>query len=591
MNNGDGSRVLNIESEDPVAVINVSVVGLTLTGGDSNSAGGGILAIGHLDLRQCVITANSAAGAGGGVSFGAIDGSSDLTIEDCVVSFNSVSGTYSRGGGIYIYGPYADDDFKALVRNSQILSNQSSGTWSWGGALHVEANGLIQVQDNLIKNNKSSGTWAWGGGIAMEVGGNAVVSGCTISENVATGTWSTGGGTFISDSSSGGNLVQIKDNDFSNNAASGNYVAGTAIALESNGIGLELIGNQVTRNMASNTFVNGVVHVELSANSKLTFLRGQILANIFGNGLHIVGVPSTAPIVRDSTIARNVGYGISSQSPILVENSTISGNRLSGIRLLGGNQVSEVVNSTVTSNQGTGIYTSSNVILTNSIVAGNRSADIARDSGRRPPEEVNVFATHSLIGNCIGSRLVEAPVGLPDANGNLIGGPVHGVIDPMLGPLADNGGFELPDGSHILTHALLPGSPAINAGDLNAVAGQNGVPEFDQRGEPFGRMVGGRIDIGAFEFQTPTDLNLLVDTLADESDGDYSRGDLSLREAIELANAANYRRRHRHDPLRPGPHAGGPATILLDARRVKDHGRSFDHWARRGSLDHRRQRQ
>ena len=106
------------------------------------------------------------------------------------------------------------------------------------------------------------------------------------------------------------------------------------------------------------------------------------------------------------------------------------------------------------------------------------------------------------------SRIVEAPVGSPDANGNLIGGPVHGVIDPLLGPLADNGGFELPDGSHILTHALLPGSPAINAGDLSAVAGMNGVSEFDQRGEPFGRIVGGRIDIGAFEYQTPTDLNL-----------------------------------------------------------------------------------
>ena len=66
---------------------------------------------------------------------------------------------------------------------------------------------------------------------------------------------------------------------------------------------------------------------------------------------------------------------------------------------------------------------------------------------------------------------------------------------------------------------------------------------FDQRGEPFGRIVGGRIDIGAFEYQTPTDLNLLVDTLVDESDGDYSRGDFELREAIELANASNARRR------------------------------------------------
>jgi hypothetical protein len=83
---------------------------------------------------------------------------------------------------------------------------------------------------------------------------------------------------------------------------------------------------------------------------------------------------------------------------------------------------------------------------------------------------------------------------MPDANGNLVGGAVHGPIDPRLGPLADNGGSTL-------THALLVGSPAINAGDPEAVAGVGGVPQFDQRGAPFSRVHGGRIDIGALELQ------------------------------------------------------------------------------------------
>ena len=47
---------------------------------------------------------------------------------------------------------------------------------------------------------------------------------------------------------------------------------------------------------------------------------------------------------------------------------------------------------------------------------------------------------HSLVGDNTGSNLNEAPAGSPDAFGNLIGGPVYGVIDPRLGPLADNGG-------------------------------------------------------------------------------------------------------------------------------------------------------
>ena len=69
-----------------------------------------------------------------------------------------------------------------------------------------------------------------------------------------------------------------------------------------------------------------------------------------------------------------------------------------------------------------------------------------------------------------------------------------GVIDPLLGPLADNGGPTF-------THALLPGSPAIDAGDPLAVAGSDGVPQFDQRGVPYSRVVGGRIDMGAFEWR------------------------------------------------------------------------------------------
>jgi len=122
------------------------------------------------------------------------------------------------------------------------------------------------------------------------------------------------------------------------------------------------------------------------------------------------------------------------------------------------------------------------------------------------------------------------------------------VIDPLLGDLADNGGPTL-------THSLLPGSPTINQGDLNAVAGVGGVPESDQRGgAPFSRVVGTRIDIGAVEsIGNP----ILVDTLIDESDGDYSRFDLSLREAIELANSQPGADTIAFDPLLSG------GTILL----------------------------
>ena len=118
------------------------------------------------------------------------------------------------------------------------------------------------------------------------------------------------------------------------------------------------------------------------------------------------------------------------------------------------------------------------------------------------------------------------PVGAPDANGNLIGGSVSGVIDPLLAPLAENGGQSL-------NYALLAGSPALDAGDPSAVAGVGGVPEFDQRSSPFVRVFGGAIDIGAYERTA-----VLVSTLVDENDIDHSFGDFSLREAIEFVNAS-----------------------------------------------------
>ena len=79
---------------------------------------------------------------------------------------------------------------------------------------------------------------------------------------------------------------------------------------------------------------------------------------------------------------------------------------------------------------------------------------------------------HNLIGNSSG------------ASGFVASDLLN--VNPQLGPLQNNGGPTQ-------TMALLAGSPAINAGDnTNARA-------YDQRGAGFPRIVGGTIDIGAFE--------------------------------------------------------------------------------------------
>jgi hypothetical protein len=103
------------------------------------------------------------------------------------------------------------------------------------------------------------------------------------------------------------------------------------------------------------------------------------------------------------------------------------------------------------------------VYVADTIVAGNSSNDVSGSL---------ISQGYNLIGNTTGCTLT----------GNLTGN-IYGA-DPLLGPLQNNGGPTL-------THGLLTGSPAIDAGPAN------GAPNFDQRG--VSRPQGTAEDIGAFE--------------------------------------------------------------------------------------------
>src|SRR5262249_7067465 len=80
------------------------------------------------------------------------------------------------------------------------------------------------------------------------------------------------------------------------------------------------------------------------------------------------------------------------------------------------------------------------------------------------------------------------------------------MLDPLLGPLASNGGPTQ-------TMALLPGSPAIDVGSNSSIPA--GVTT-DQRGSP--RISGAAVDIGAFEFvdTPPTIASTLTGMTVDE---------------------------------------------------------------------------
>ena len=186
----------------------------------------------------------------------------------------------------------------------------------------------------------------------------------------------------------------------------------------------------------------------------------------------------------------------------------------------------DIVNSTITLNEATdsggGVYvlTSDRLTAVNTIIAANTAGSTAPDL-----HDDGGVVTFSLIGDNDGSGLAESPTA--DATtGNIVGSAAGaGVISPGLGALQDNGGTTL-------THALVPGSPALDAGD-NAVAVDSAGDALttDQRG--FLRPVG-TVDIGAVE--VPFAGALIVSTATDVVDGDYSFGELSLREAVIAAN-------------------------------------------------------
>src|SRR5262249_12007521 len=124
----------------------------------------------------------------------------------------------------------------------------------------------------------------------------------------------------------------------------------------------------------------------------------------------------------------------------------------------------QVINCTVVGNSagdsGGGIYSNGTTLsLENSIIAQNLdlggNGEVAHDLRAHNPSTTIHF---SLIGDQRGSNLSEAPVGSPDSGGNLVGGPGIRLINPLLGPLANNGGPTS-------TMALLAGSPAIESGD------------------------------------------------------------------------------------------------------------------------------
>ena len=139
---------------------------------DRGTYGGGIYANG-LDLRDCVISGNSAiaygAGGGGIYSVGGADNTNrrgnDTGLERCTVSGNLVSAQHAYGGGIFTLSGGPNNLATMYLTNCTIARNL--------------------VQDN--PDFPQVGQWYTRGGGVYMGGGSLSVVGCTIAENATTG--------------------------------------------------------------------------------------------------------------------------------------------------------------------------------------------------------------------------------------------------------------------------------------------------------------------------------------------------------------------------------------------------------------------
>ena len=228
----------------------------------------------------------------------------------------------------------------------------------------------------------------------------------------------------------------------------------------------------------------------------VTLINSMVTKNFSTNGSGIDNGGTLTLI--NSTVSNNSdipsgegGSGIYNIGTLILLNSTISDNGFEAPMSIGGiangseaGATTTLKYSTISGNKGVGIGgvsfgpANGTVTLIGSIIATNTSKDCDQNGFVQ-----NQFFSLDYNIDSDGSCNLTQPHDLPNT-------------DPIIGPLADNGGPTL-------THALLSSSPAIDAADPNNCP----PPNTDQRGKP--RPVDGNqdgivvCDIGSYEFSQP----------------------------------------------------------------------------------------
>jgi hypothetical protein len=383
-----------------------------------------------------------------------------LTITNSTIRGNAVSDLYRYSGGV------ANDRGTCTVINSTITGNSSN---LYGGVFN--RSGTLTITNSTISGNHATNR---GGGVAnggvANYGGTLTVTNSTISGNTAL----FGGGVF-----NVGKLTVTDSIITGNSASEGGGVASYDT--------LTVTNSTISGNSASyHTFY----------------------AYDGGGGVKNTGTLTVTNSTISGNYARYGGGGVVNRGSLTVTNSTITGNSSilfgsGGVANFGGTLT--VTNSTISGNSagygGGGIVNRgfnydgnilhATLILARALISGNTAPTgpevVNGEYGIITADQFNLFGVDGqagVEGFSLGHTDVVPPAGVL----------LSEILDPTL---ALHGG-------RTVTHALVPGSPAIDAAGPECLNTQGEPLTTDQRGRP--RPVDGNgdgvvaCDIGAFEF-------------------------------------------------------------------------------------------
>jgi fibronectin-binding autotransporter adhesin len=282
----------------------------------------------------------------------------------------------------------------------------------------------------------------------------------------------TGGGLYNDSTQT---TIIIRDSLITNNTATGNvqsYFRSSGGGIANTGT-MTIINSTIQNNSSVGSVGGGIANQQGTLTIENSTIRNNSAGGVSGDRSTITGGYGTL-IIRNSTINNNTEGGINiDKNQTTITNSTISNNDDYGIAE--GNNAAgwlKLNNVTIAGNTGVGLLKAApfaDITMTNTLIYNNSIADCDANSS---------FSALSLLEqdyNLVGIPGTRCTI---TGSHNLIG------VDPLIGPLQNNGGLSE-------THALSTGSPAEDAGNMT------NCETTDQRGNP--RPEGDTCDIGSYE--------------------------------------------------------------------------------------------